>query len=71
MLGMTFLVGDPDKVLKAGHAVADVFFFAGGLSVPDIITATADVYFGNAIENIKYVGIDNDASLTLLGGEAL
>jgi len=64
------LEGDPESILKAGHAVADVFFFAGGLSVPDIITATAGVYFGNAIENVENVDIDNDMSLKLLVLEA-
>ena len=46
------LEGINAKILKTGHAVADAFYFAEGLSVPDIITATAAVHFGNVIEDV-------------------
>ena len=66
----SLLHGEMENIVKAGHAVADTFFFAGGLSVPTLIEATAGVYFGKAIEDIDTFDITNDMQIKLLVLEA-
>jgi len=60
------LHGERENIIKAGHAVADSFFFAGGLSVPSVIEAAAGVYYGEAIEGEFDITKEMDIKLLVL-----